>query len=224
MDFTANLCIARIFNWPETLEDIGFLNYKLGYLPIGDEDPQRRIERLIMSSVNLRQTQRQKVWSGAYVITTHGLPMSKAEYCSHVLGEAFGYLRDKGSRYTLAASHALIQGLEGFGSFLAAQVVADLKNTYGHPLADAEDWWTWSAPGPGSLRGLSWYYGHKISPGGYQQAMDHLRWQMDHNGGWPEGVPPACNQDLQNCLCEYDKFMRVLHGTGRSKRKYDGRN
>ena len=29
-------------------------------------------------------------------------------------------------------------------------------------------------------------------------------------------------QDLQNCLCEFDKYMRILHGTGRSKRGYPG--
>ena len=29
-------------------------------------------------------------------------------------------------------------------------------------------------------------------------------------------------QNLQNCFCEYDKFMRVTEGTGRSKRKYNG--
>jgi hypothetical protein len=31
-----------------------------------------------------------------------------------------------------------------------------------------------------------------------------------------------CFQNLQNCFCEYDKFMRVTNGTGRSKRKYKG--
>ena len=29
-------------------------------------------------------------------------------------------------------------------------------------------------------------------------------------------------QDLQNCFCEFDKYMRILNGTGRSKRSYNG--
>ena len=36
-----------------------------------------------------------------------------------------------------------------------------------------------------------------------------------------ELIPELCNQDLQNCLCEYSKYMRVLNG-GRTKRNYQG--
>jgi hypothetical protein len=44
-------------------------------------------------------------------------------------------------------------GFDGLGSFIAAQVVADLK--YIEPLNKRFDWQTFAASGPGSRRGLN---------------------------------------------------------------------
>ncbi len=156
-------------------------------------------------------------WGNAYVVTTHGQPMSKLDYACGVLDKAFDHPWDIAREPSLSAWHKEICKLEGFGSFMAAQVVADLKNTPGHELYNAPDWWTWSAHGPGSLRGLSWYHGYKVTPGMYQDCIVQA---------WEEvkrSVPKMCMQDFQNCLCEYDKYMRVKGSTGRSKRKYDGK-
>jgi len=106
--------------------------------------------------------------------------------------------------------------VDGLGTFLAAQVVADMKNTAGHPLHQAPDWWTFSAPGPGSLRGLRAFWGRKITPTGYQNAVA---------GAWaytqPQ-LPPSLQrlhmQDFQNCLCEYSKYIRIREG-GRARNK-----
>jgi hypothetical protein len=120
---------------------------------------------------------------------------------------------------TLAAAHAFLMQLEGFGSFMAAQVVADLKNTEGHPLSFAPDWWNWSAPGPGSLRGLKWLGTPVIRGISYEEIIKELHYKV-HELVYPIHM---CEQDLQNCLCEFDKYMRVQTGTGRSKRNYDGK-
>lgn len=176
-----------------------------------------------------------QVWGGAYVVTSHGLRMPKAAYlCRRVLPAAYTALvgsqtpwaRYMGSGPTLARSHDLLMQLEGLGSFMAAQVIADLKNTEGHPLQSAEDWSGWSAPGPGSLRGLGWIFGlGKVSPGSYERAMYEVWEKLTlENIKILSGSRIYVNmQDLQNCLCEFDKFMRVMTKTGKSKRKYDGR-
>jgi hypothetical protein len=36
------------------------------------------------------------------------------------------------------------------------------------------------------------------------------------------GIPPIHAQDLQNCLCEFDKYERVRLGEGRPRSKYQG--
>ncbi len=204
--FEYNIILSRFVNKPETLERIGYQFF----------DEPEFIER-IMSQPG--------TWGNAYVITTHGIPMSKARYLAqNVLGGVAGSLQAlrSGCRGpTLRAAHGALQGLEGLGSFLAAQVVADLKNTKGHPLVDAEDWFTFVAPGPGSLRGLSWWhYGEpdKVTPATFEWHFYDVRRFVD------ERLPELNihSQDLQNCLCEYDKYCRVRTGIGRSKRGYPG--
>jgi hypothetical protein len=107
---------------------------------------------------------------------------------------------------------------------MAGQIIADLKNTYGHPLYVAPDKATWSCPGPGSLRGLGWINHGSNDPiprGHYHGMMELIRHEMYDNMGLEI---PMDNQDLQNCLCEFDKYMRVKTGVGASKRRYNGAN
>ncbi len=210
--FEYNIILSRFLNWPATLEQVGYQS---------KHDPDWLLEALN----EIADTG--KVWGNAYVITTHGIPMPKATYlCENVLEGVYKGLEGlreqcRGDSCT-RASYAL-QGFEGLGSFLAAQVVADLKNTKGHPLESAHDKKTFVEHGPGSLRGVSWFHfgePNKVGPTSFRSYFEQVRRYVD--GHWPAEVPEVDNQDLQNCLCEFDKFMRVSNGTGRSKRSYPG--
>ena len=108
--------------------------------------------------------------------------------------------------------------VDGLGSFLAAQVVADLKNTPGSPLLNAPDWQTWSAPGPGSLKGLSWYYGRKVTPSMYHQFIE-FAWACIYVR-LPVKLRDLHMQDVQNVFCEVSKYARLLEGTGHARNKY----
>ena len=208
--FEYNIILSRFLNWPPTLE-------KLGYIHKHDSD-------LLLGYLE-RMASDGKVWGNAYVITTHGMPMPKATYLArNVLSDVYAAL--EGLRNVCrggscrAASEAL-QGIDGIGSFLSAQIVADLKNTVGYP--HFEDWYEFVEPGPGSIRGLGWYFfgnPKQMTEGHFRHYFNILRAQVDDK--WPNGVPTVHNQDLQNCLCEFDKFCRVSTGSGRSKRGYNG--
>jgi hypothetical protein len=109
------------------------------------------------------------------------------------------------------------------GSFLAAQVVADMK-FQGH-ARHAPDWWTFAAPGPGSERGLNRVLERpKDTP--WRGATWHSALADLHAAINPMAVkhnmPKISAQDLQNCLCEYDKYQRVLLGEGRPRSTYEG--
>ncbi len=125
---------------------------------------------------------------------------------------------------TLEAAHAALMACNGLGSFLAGQVVADLK--YVEPLKHAPDWWTWAAPGPGSKRGLNRVLGRdKDAPWTDWEWLQEL--QKLHREMQPllreAKMPKMHAQDMQNCLCEWDKAERFRLGEGKPKQRYPGR-
>jgi hypothetical protein len=201
------MVMARIINKPETLEALGF--------------PFHWDSDTFLETMDYLKESGATVWGNAYIYSTNGKPIEKARHAAGMLTSVHCGLPVQGYRPTLAAYHGALMRFDGLGSFLAAQVVADLKNTDFHPLAKAEDWWTWAAPGPGSLRGLTWILGEKVTPSTFTGAIEKvyaavLPKVMEHVGR-------ICMQDFQNCLCEFDKYMRVKTGTGRSKRMYNAR-
>lgn len=223
-DYEYAMVLARFLNWPDSLAK---LTPNMAKGPdLRPESVQRMIEQESIYG---------KVWGNAYVVTTHGIPMGKAQYlCQRVLPAVYdrvgaGRWRHAYGRGTplLKHRHEDYMQLEGLGSFMAAQVLADLKNTEGHPLFEAYDWGSWSAPGPGSLRGLEWFHGKKISVAGYRDAIDDVAAYLSANYPVELDLIRRGNdinmQDLQNCLCEFDKYMRVRTGAGRSKRRYAGK-
>ncbi len=202
-----NMVMARLVNKPQTL-------YALGW-PFPKWKP--RIWNEVMREPGS--------WGSAYIVSTNGRKQPKHQYIAGLLEQAFerfGGATGATLPGTLAGAHRRIQALQGMGSFMAAQVVADLKNTPGHPLQLAEDFKTFAAPGPGSLRGLGWFHEEKITPSKFDKALASARTEMQ-NSSAGSLIASICNQDLQNCFCEYDKYMRIHNGTGRSKRKYPGR-
>ena len=211
--FEYNIILSRFINWSATLNYIG---YRDGHNP---QDLQ--------SDILAAGDQQGKIWGGAYIITTHGIPMGKVAYLvDHVLDgvdKVYSTILEATRRGSCATAAHALQRVEGIGSFLSAQIVADLKNTKGHPLQSAVDWGTFVQPGPGSLRGASWFHysnpGH-VTVSNFQRHFSEIREYV--NAHSPIGQS-LCNQDLQNCLCEYDKYCRVASGTGKSKRGYAGR-
>jgi hypothetical protein len=110
---------------------------------------------------------------------------------------------------------------DGLGSFMAAQIVADMK--YVEPLRRANDWMTFAASGPGSKRGLNRVLGRPL-----QTSWDEHGWRVKlrelHEDIKPKlegvGLGDLHAQDLQNCLCEFDKYLRAKLGEGHPKTRF----
>jgi hypothetical protein len=93
-------------------------------------------------------------WGNAYTISTCGKKMGKEDYVfGHVLPQVVAAALRRRLGLLGHSAHTALTEVDGLGSFLGAQVLADLKNTKGHELSYALDWWDWSAPGPGSCVG-----------------------------------------------------------------------
>ena len=209
VELTAAAVLARMINWPPTLERIGF------------PDPWDGDE--IITTVH-DQHDHGKAWGSAYVVTTCGRPMDKAVY---VVENVCGAVRRaaiaprKGD--TLAAFWTRLRAIDGlWAGFIAAQVVADLKHLRTSPLRHASDWESWAVPGPGSRRGINRFYdlplNHKLPDHEWWQRLDSARRQVLVH--LPKNFENLDNQNMQNVFCEFDKYLRAKEGSGTPKQHY----
>jgi len=199
---------ARMINRAETLDHVsdGFID---GFKP-----------EFLKAKLTGMRDEGVQIFSGAYLITTCGVKMDKIDYVLRVVSHSM--LRDFTECRDCQDTWEMLKSVSGLGSFLAAQVVADLKNTIHHPLEETSDWHSFVASGPGSKRGVNYWLSRPpaagISEMYFRQYISQIR---EETLPILDGVPAMCNQDLQNCLCEFSKYMRVRAG-GRTKRNYSG--
>jgi hypothetical protein len=214
------MIVARLFNWPPTLSRIMFPS---GYNFNGWKDAAR------VQLKHIRDVEEGKVFTGAYLVSTNGVSMDKVDY---ILDRVLTPIWEKGRapitrnhRPNLNFQESLeeywehLRQFDGLGSFMAGQVVADLKFT---PLLDgASDWWAWAPLGPGSIRGLNRYHGRPVEKALRQdqglKEINEQRLLIEDELGW---LLPAHN--IQNCNCEFDKYLRVKNGEGRPRSHYPG--
>jgi hypothetical protein len=162
-----------------------------------------------VDALKLWRDEGNKVFNTAYVVSTCGRSMDKVEYVHEVVTvvrrggisnlsciEAFGDLRE----------------VDGLGSFMCGQIVADLK--YTPYLEAAPDWHTFAVMGPGSQKGLNLIFGAGTTEKSFEPRITELSHLVQGQ------VPDMHRQDLQNCLCEFSKYMRYYHDMPGRRRNY----
>ncbi len=131
------------------------------------------------------------------------------------------------------SAYLVLRSARGFGNFLAYQVLVDLlyplrandgRSTLPFSLDD------WAMAGPGARRGLSALFksGTRIDE---LRAMKWLRDNQElefnrlslnfpylqNSSGQPIRI---CLANIQNCLCEFYKYIKIKTGTGRARRRF----
>jgi hypothetical protein len=207
------LCCARLINWPPTIQ--GLMDEGLWPTPMFDPV-------WFGNYIDERVASGQKTWTGAYIITARHVPegMGKGLWVAQAMLEN-ALKAEKPIVYdTVELTMEAFKGLYGFGTFMAGQVVADL--TYSPQLSHASDLYTYAPIGPGSTRGLNRLFGRKLE-GKISQAQfnDELQFVAREVSALVDlGSPKLTLHDWQNCMCEYDKYLRADNGTGRPRSTY----
>lgn len=199
--------LARMLNNTESLTEIGFPK---------EWEPDSLVEKL-----NSRVVRGLKNFSGAYMITGT-LGGTKVE---QVIYKVADYMYKNPLEIDGKSMEEAVKSLipyPGFSSFMAGQVVADLRWAMSGAWADKRRW----APiGPGSKRGMNRL---KERPTDALLSQGQFLGELLEMISWLESkLPKDLTKrleaiDYQSCLCELDKYTRALLGEGRPKQLYKG--
>lgn len=205
------ITVARLFNNEDTLQAI-----RPHVLPFKPAAMRKELHK--------RRDTGLKNFNAAYIVSTNGRAMDKVDYIVDVVLAPLWKKRDKLTPALLGTdklekAHSILSKEQGLGSFMAAQVLGDLK--YNEDDKVWVDFDTFAASGPGSKRGLNRVMLRPVDApwkeAEFRATLLELREAT--NSALP-GVLPITAQDIQNCLCEFDKYERVRLGEGRPKQKY----
>jgi hypothetical protein len=204
--FVANMTLGRLINEPATMNFVGFW---VDWAPAA-----------IFHQLKKWRDKGGRVFNPAYIVTTCGKKMDKLDYVVRVASDVYNIGPPRPDDY-LASYYKKLITTDGLGAgFLAAQIIADLK--YTPLLVDRHDWSTWCVPGPGSQRGLNRLMGLGATSKKWSEEVFRGHVHALQEIVAQETTIPLHAQDMQNCLCEFDKYMRAREG-GRPKQYYDGR-
>lgn len=194
--------MARHFNNPEALEEVGFpLLWK----------PER-----IKNVLRKRKASGNTIFNGAYMVRGIGTADKTEMVIDHVCQPLVDNPPELDPRSMQRCVEALLP-YWGLSDFMAGQIVADLRWAVAGEWNDRFDW---APPGPGSMRGLKRLLGDVCKDEFsslllriIKTAKPMLSIQITRR---LEAI------DWQSCLCEFDKYERTRLGEGRPKQTYPG--
>lgn len=208
--------LARLINWPESLDEILQWHNRAVF----------GLDCLAGAALALheRANRGAKVFTGAYVVP--GVPgMSKVDSVVALVQRVtkntdWPYFLGGGMEVTWAA----LMNFDGLGSFLAGQIVADIVHL--RTGRQWEDRSTWAPVGPGSARGINRLRGvpkdKAVPQREFAIYLSVLALMLK------ETIPEIWHDrrltamDVQNCLCEFDKYRRLQLGEGKVRARYPG--
>jgi|TARA_R110000824_G_scaffold15234_3_gene64209 hypothetical protein len=207
-----NICLFRMFGTPEFAEAVGW---------------QTEFNPTLLKSVAREKLNRkEKVFTGAYIITNQGLKLPKEEVVVDLFLEPVWqnseHLAEVAGQNSLESMHKTLGKLRGWGGggFMAYEAVTDMN--YTPVLAHATDKMTWANAGPGAKRGLNRIHDRKLTNGraNWNQEMRNLLLHKDYYVTFTEAdsdnIDMRC---IEHSLCEWDKYERVRLGQGRPRSK-----
>ncbi len=230
-DSMANLLLnAAIFRYFGTHEFAS----ALGWSRIENMDWQ-----YVKNLAKVRLSQRERVFTGAYVITNGGISAPKQEvvvdYYLRPLAKNLHAIVNiaKDTQSWEETARWMMRNLLGFGGtgFMTKEVLLDTtytgfwNNVVEHPkdgtFSFPKDWLFWTPIGPGARRGAGRVMGYTdkrmVTEREAREVIAGLINGQAFSYHHPEALAP---HDIQFQLCEFDKYERVRLGQGRPRSLY----
>jgi hypothetical protein len=229
-----NCAIFRYFGSAEFAEAVGYQT---------EWNPSHLIQ-----TARHRLAKREKVFTGAYIVTNGGRTDPKQEVVVNHYLAPFRQNVDKivrvAERDSWQQVAQFLQTLPGIGPFMSKEIALDMLLT---PLLEnATDKLTWSPVGPGAIRGLNRLNRRPLEkPATQAAALEEMKDLMAMVAAEPiinaptlpvdvrdpsiPGMIPEFPRvgvefgvtDVQFSLCEVDKYLRVRNGEGKPRSGYD---
>lgn len=203
-DMLVACALARFINKPESLAAIGF--------------PKRFSPTRIGKTLREIKSAGNTIINAAYMVRGN----DGEDKVASILIYVGGIRRIKVDRMSMEKTWERIQEKYGWGSFMAGQVVADLRWAMAGEWSDRN---TWAPLGPGSARGMNRIQERDIKfPLKQAQFSEELLTLVETaSTELPESITGRMElHDWQNCLCEFDKMERTLFEGRRPKQSYRG--
>lgn len=215
-NFLCFAALCRHLNWPPAILEVVGLG---GWGPAGYDG--WRVGQILLN----RQGQGLKVFSNAYLVRgsmqkgVSKIPFICEIVCGQRVKRRLPLLEKALSTRSKEAVANTFQSVEGIGSFMAGQITDDL--TWCSVLQNPIDQYTWAPMGPGSRRGFNRMLSRPLhSPITKEEWKTNLiNWRLRIRFELGSEFTGLSLHDVQNCLCEFDKYLRVKEG-GRMKNKY----
>ncbi len=212
-----NCMLARFFNSIESME-------RVAKLPMESANPFDFQE--LAGRVRISQAMGVKVFGPAYIIPA-GSGGSKIDHLVKNVFQDLWTRRDRlqyvEGKLTCEIMADFLMTANGMGPFMANQIVVDLKHTC--VLWNASDRADFVLAGPGTKRGINRLLGKPIATAvGQKDAAKYLEWLRIKVSPSVSRCVNECFEfdinNLSNCLCEFDKYVRTLSGEGTPKQRY----
>ena len=209
--------IARLINWPPTLK----------HLLEKDAIPHRVEEFDVDFFIECLEELKErniKMFTSAYVVYPTRIEATKSQNMSkHIiapLSEKAENIRNAIEANSIELVTDTLATCFGIKTFIAGQVSADLTYIMGQ-LLNATDLYTYAPKGPGSQRGLNRlherYLKATFMKGQFTDELIKAREKIISSNREFEDLTL---HDVQNVMCEFDKYLRVKFNEGKPKQTY----
>lgn len=219
-DLWFTLLIARLINWPPTLQHLIDENM-LPCSPL-EFSPARFSE-----SVERFRSTGAKSYSGAYMVYPTRLNdggVKSLSLAKHIIAPSIVLGADLseiacGSTPSVESFVMVLSKSFGISSFMAGQVAADLTYSSYH-LGPAHDLYDFAPIGPGSSAGLNLMLGRKVTAKWGQTEFNMELVKVRNAIIENLGIEDLTLHDVQNVMCEYSKYCRAVLGEINPKNIY----